>query len=94
MHHSKIDKNDFSEPPSVYRRRQRQRQHRARHFRLSNRRPRHALRRVLLLLSWVSKQQRCEHKLRNAHRGIRHDYSRDGDIKKYSQFHPTPPGTQ
>jgi hypothetical protein len=66
MRHSTIGRNGFSEPPSVYRRRLRQCQHRARHFHLSNLRPRHALRRALLLLSWASNQQRCEHKLRNA----------------------------
>src|SRR5262249_32321938 len=64
--HSTIDRNGFSEPPSVYRRRLPQCQHRARHFHLSNRGPRHALRRALLLLSWASNQQHCAHKLRNA----------------------------
>lgn len=83
--HSKIDRNGFSEPPSVYRRRLRQRRHRSRHFHLSNRRPRHALRAARCSCcrgrrtSCVTSISCATLRLRLGYRVIRQDYNRDGE---------------
>jgi hypothetical protein len=93
MRHSTIDRNGFSEPPSVYRRRLRQCQHRARHFHLSNRRSARCSccrgRRTRSVASISCATLR----FRLGYRVIRHNYSRDGDSKRQS-ISSEPPGTQ